>query len=70
MQAASVHTFRVEGMTCQHCVKTVTEAVLARDAAAKVTVKLQGGEVRITSSLSSDELIVAIAEAGYGAGLA
>lgn len=70
MQAASVHTFRVEGMTCQHCVKTVTEAVLARDAVAKVTVKLQGGEVRVTSSLSSDELIVAIAEAGYGAGLA
>jgi copper chaperone len=35
-----------------------------------VKVKLQGGEVRVSSSLSSDELIIAIAEAGYGAGLA
>jgi copper chaperone len=35
-----------------------------------VKVKLVGGEVRVSSSLSSDELIVAIAEAGYSAGLA
>jgi copper chaperone len=70
MQATSVHTFRVEGMTCDHCVKAVTEAVLARDAAAEVKVKLQGGEVRVSSSLPSDELIIAIAEAGYSAGLA
>lgn len=70
MQVAKVHTFRVEGMTCEHCVKAVTEAVQARDAAAEVKVKLQGGEVRVSSSLSSDELIIAIAEAGYGVGLA
>jgi copper chaperone len=69
MQVAKVHTFRVEGMTCEHCVKAVTEAVQARDAAAEVKVKLQGGEVRVSSSLSSDELIIAIAEAGYGVGL-
>ncbi|MDP3815042.1 heavy-metal-associated domain-containing protein [Pseudomonas sp.] len=69
MQVAKVHTFRVEGMTCEHCVKAVTEAVQARDAAAEVKVKLQGGEVRVNSSLSSDELIIAIAEAGYGVGL-
>ncbi|WP_090502256.1 heavy-metal-associated domain-containing protein [Pseudomonas borbori] len=65
-----MHTFRVEGMTCEHCVKTVREALLARDPAADVKVKLQGGEVRVSSSLSSDELIIAIAEAGYGVGLA
>ncbi|MFP6849829.1 MAG: cation transporter [Pseudomonas sp.] len=70
MQATSAHVFRVEGMTCDHCVKAVTEALLARDAAAEVKVKLQGGEVRVSSSLSSDELIIAIAEAGYSAGLA
>ena len=70
MQEAKVHTFRVEGMTCERCVKAVTEAVQARDAAAEVKVNLQGGEVRVNSSLSSDELIIAIAEAGYGVGLA
>lgn len=70
MQASKVHTFRIEGMTCEHCVKTVTEALQARDPAAEVKVKLQGGEARVVSSLSSDELIIAIVEAGYGAGLA
>ncbi|SFP77604.1 copper chaperone [Pseudomonas borbori] len=70
MQTTKIHTFRVEGMTCEHCVKTVREALLARDPAADVKVKLQGGEVRVSSSLSSDELIIAIAEAGYGVGLA
>jgi copper chaperone len=70
MSAASVHTFRVEGMTCDHCVKAVTEALQARDASAEVKIKLQGGEVRVVSTLPSDQLIVAIAEAGYGVGLA
>ena len=70
MSAASVHTFRVEGMTCDHCINAVTEAVQARDASAEVKIKLQGGEVRIVSSLPSDQLIVAIAEAGYCVGLA
>jgi copper chaperone len=70
MQTAQVHLFRVEGMTCEHCVKAITAAVQARDAAAEVRVKLQGGEVRVSSSLGSDELIIAIAEAGYGVGLA
>jgi len=57
-------------MTCDHCIKAVTEAVLARDATADVRVKLQGGEVTVGSSLPSDQLIIAIAEAGYSAGLA
>lgn len=70
MQAPQVHTLNVQGMTCEHCVKTITEAVQARDLAAEVKIKLVGGEVRVSSSLSSDALIIAIAEAGYGAGLA
>lgn len=57
-------------MTCDHCIKAVTDAVLARDAAADVRVKIQGGEVTVGSHLASDELIIAIAEAGYSAGLA
>jgi copper chaperone len=70
MPAPQVHTLNVQGMTCEHCVKTITEALQARDPAADVKVKLAGGEVRVSSSLTSDALIVAIAEAGYGAGLA
>ena len=70
MSAATVHTFQVEGMTCQHCVKAVTEAVKAVDASAEVKVQLSSGVVQITSAQSDDALIIAIAEAGYGAGLA
>jgi copper chaperone len=70
MPAPQVHTLNVQGMTCAHCAKTITEALQARDPAADVQVKLNGGEVRVSSSLTSDALIIAIAEAGYGAGLA
>jgi copper chaperone len=70
MSAATVHTFQVEGMTCQHCVKAITEAVKALDATAAVKVQLNGGVVQVTSVQSSDALMIAIAEAGYGAGLA
>ncbi|WXL26753.1 cation transporter [Ectopseudomonas mendocina] len=69
MSATTVHTFQVEGMTCQHCVKAVTEAVKAVDASAEVKVQLNSGVVQITSDQSDDALIIAIAEAGYGAGL-
>ena len=51
MQTTKVHTLRIEGMTCEHCVKTITEALQARDPAADVKVKLQGGEARVVSSL-------------------
>jgi copper chaperone len=70
MQASKVVAFRVDGMTCQHCVKTITEALLARDPAAEVKVKFPGGEVRVSSALSADELMVAIVEQGYGVSLA
>lgn len=70
MSAATVHTFQVEGMTCQHCVKAVTEAVKAVDASAEVKVQLSSGVVQVTSAQSDDALMIAIAEAGYGAGLA
>ncbi|MCU1719391.1 heavy-metal-associated domain-containing protein [Pseudomonas sp. 5P_3.1_Bac2] len=70
MSGATVHRFHVTGMTCQHCVNTITEAVTALDAQAKVKVQLQGGSVQITSTLSSDVLMVAMVEAGYDVGLA
>ena len=70
MQVSQVHTFRVDGMTCQHCVKTITEALLACDPAADVKVKFPGGEVRVSSSVAVDQLMVAIVEQGYGVSLA
>lgn len=62
--------FSVEGMTCGHCVKAVTQAVQNQDSAASVEVDLKAKEVRVASSLSSDQVIDLIAEEGYSVKLA
>lgn len=58
-------TFNVQGMTCQHCVRTVTRAVAALEPQARVEVDLDGGRVTIDSNLSRDQLAQAIREEGY-----
>ena len=62
--------FSVEGMTCGHCVRAVTQAVQSQDSAASVEVDLKAKEVRVASSLSSDQVIDLIAEEGYSVKLA
>ena len=62
--------FSVEGMTCGHCVRAVTQAVQSQDSAASVEVDLKAKEVRVASSLSSDQVIGLIAEEGYSVKLA
>ena len=57
--------FRVEGMSCQHCVGAVTKAVRSLDASAHVEVDLEAGGVRVQSSEKADRLSAAIEEAGY-----
>ncbi|EON13620.1 MULTISPECIES: heavy-metal-associated domain-containing protein [Pandoraea] len=56
---------QVEGMSCGHCVKTVTRAITERDAAAKVNVDLSAGRVDVESRLSPAEVSAAITDAGY-----
>ena len=62
--------FSVEGMTCGHCVRAVTQAVQSQDPAASVTVDLAATEVGVESRLSADEVISLITEEGYTAKLA
>jgi copper chaperone len=57
--------FQVEGMSCQHCIAAVTNAVREHDAAAQVQVDLASGRVVIDSAQSADALKAAIDEAGY-----
>jgi copper chaperone len=57
--------FQVEGMSCQHCIAAVTNAVREHDAAAQVQVDLASGRVVVGSTQSADVLKAAIAEAGY-----
>jgi len=59
-------SFDVKGMRCGHCVKAVTQAILALDAAALVQVDLAHNKVSIdTRQLAPQALEEAITEAGY-----
>lgn len=57
----------VTGMTCGHCVRTVTEAVKEVDPTAEVEVDLGSKRVRVESQRSAEELVRALGAAGYPA---
>ena len=62
-------TFTATGMTCQHCVASVTKEVSELAHVSSVTVDLPTGKVTVESDapISSDEVIAAINKAGYPA---
>ena len=57
--------FTVEGMTCGHCEKAVTKALLALDAQAKIVIDRAQNKVQIDTEKPRDALAKAIAEEGY-----
>ncbi|MDH4611714.1 cation transporter [Pseudomonas sp. BN102] len=59
--------FKVQGMSCGHCVRAITQAVQSRDQAADVQVDLAAGEVRVASRLAEEQVLAAIREEGYQA---
>ncbi|VVN44513.1 hypothetical protein PS662_05722 [Pseudomonas fluorescens] len=65
-----MQVFNVQGMSCGHCVKAITEAVQAKDPAASVRVDLAAKEVGVESALTADQVIAAITEEGYDARVA
>jgi copper chaperone CopZ len=60
-------TWHVTGMTCGHCVASVTEELLEVEGVESVDVTLATGEVSVTSSrpLDPTEVAAAVDEAGY-----
>lgn len=59
--------YAVEGMTCEHCVKAVTEEVGAVPGVVGVDVELATGSVTVHSDAPLDDAKVkeAVEEAGY-----
>lgn len=57
--------FTVQGMTCGHCEKAVTKALLALDAQAKVVIDRTHDKVEVDSNQSREALAQAIREEGY-----
>ncbi|WP_296178843.1 heavy-metal-associated domain-containing protein [Pseudomonas sp. UBA1879] len=62
--------FNVQGMTCGHCVRAVTDAIKGEDPAAEVQIDLAKGEVAVQSQLAADQIIGLIVEEGYTAKMA
>ncbi len=62
-------TFDVKGMTCNHCVRAVTNAVQEIDAQARVEVDLAAGTVLVDSTSPAASIEQAIDAAGYEAKL-
>jgi copper chaperone len=65
--AKMASTLKVKGMSCQHCVMSVTKALSQLDGIKNVQVDLVKGEVRFdnTKSIGSDPIKKAITDAGY-----
>ncbi|MGY2376076.1 heavy-metal-associated domain-containing protein [Pseudomonas sp. SDO524_S393] len=60
-----MQVFNVEGMTCGHCVRAVTQAVQGADQAAEVKVDLAAKQVSVQSQLSREVIAGLIREEGY-----
>lgn len=63
----TTQTYTVTGMTCDHCVASVTEEISELDFVDAVEVDLATGSVAVTSSQPLDPAAVraAVEEAGY-----
>jgi copper chaperone len=57
--------FTVEGMTCGHCEKAVTKALLTLDPQAKVVIERTQNKVQVDSEQAREALAKAMTEEGY-----
>ena len=58
-------TFQVQGMTCGHCERAVTQALQQVDPAATVQIDRASGQVQVQSATPREQLAAAITEEGY-----
>jgi len=60
-------TFRVEGMTCEHCVMTIKKALSAVEGVSRVDVSLSTGTVKVEldRDVPFEDLKKAVEEWGY-----
>jgi copper chaperone len=58
--------FRVTGMTCDGCVRAVTNAIKGREPAADVSVNLSKGTVTVVGPIDAKVVAAAVEDAGFG----
>lgn len=59
--------FHVPSMTCGHCVRTITCAIQTLDPQARVDVDLDAQRVAVSTTLTSDQVVAALAAQDYAA---
>lgn len=59
--------FQIPNMSCGGCARGVTRAIEAVDAKARVAIDQARREVEVSTDLQSQQIIAALAEAGYPA---
>ncbi len=64
---STTSTYRIDGMTCDHCVRAVTQEIGALPGVSDVDVELATGLVTVHSDreLTQQEVADAVDEAGY-----
>ena len=60
----STQDFTVTGMTCQHCVASVTEEVGELPGVTEVDVDLATGRLHVVGDVPAEQVQAAVAEAG------
>ena len=58
-------TYGVTGMTCGHCVASVTEELEALAGVEAVAVSLEQGTATVTGDVTEEQVSAAVEEAGY-----
>ena len=58
---------KISGMSCQHCVRAVTQAIEAVVGVETVAVDLTSGQARVTGQADLQALVSAVTAAGYDA---
>ena len=66
MTTPATYQLHVTGMSCQHCVKAITQAVQDQDGQAQVSVDLAQGQVTVETVLGENAVREIIREEGYG----
>lgn len=57
----------ITGMTCEGCANALTRVLSRVDGVAHVAVDFAAGRAQVAGSASTDRLVAAVEEAGYGA---
>ena len=58
-------SFNIPNMTCGHCVRAITQAVLAVDPAAQVQADVPTKLVEVDTTATRDSVVARLVEAGY-----